>query len=334
MTSVQSQDARLSRIISSFAVKLNLALDPSDLTCTLLSGGMSQATIYRFDLHARSYVLRLLAPQSNRLNRIHQTSMAQEAGRMGIGPEVHFIDSQLEALIMDFIPGRTVHPLDFRTDDQLIKFAQLIRQLHHASNGFPSARSPFQRFDDFLRNGEEKKIVFPLKMAEAKSCMDLIEAILRLHPVPLAPTHLDLNSLNIMLSNDRFFLIDWVNGGMSDPYHDLAIFSVFLGLEEPQIQVFLTHYFGHTPTLFEMSRFVLLKPVRLLVIAAAFLSQPTEGGIEPLLFKDFIRLHAEGKADWPLRQIGMTMLETALDLIDGREFKTALMFLEEFALKK
>lgn len=333
MTSVQDPDARLLRIISPFARKLNLTLDLSDLTFIPLLGGRSKATIYRFDLHSHSYVLRLLAPQSNRLNRVHQISIAKEAGRIGVGPEVHFIDPDFEALIMDFIPGRTVLPLDFRINDHLIRFAELIRQLHHAPNRLPPACSPFQRFHEFLQKGEEK-CIYLSQMAKIKSCMDQIEAILRLHPVSLTPTHLDLNSLNIMLSNDRFFIVDWVNGGMSDPYHDLAIFSVFLGLEEAQIQVFLTHYFGHAPTPFEMSRFAVLKPVRLFVIAAAFLSHATEDDIQPLPFNDFIRLHAEGKTDWPLRQIGRTMLEAGLDLINGQEFKTALVFLEELALKK
>lgn len=328
MTLVQTKETLIPRMISAFAEKLGLAkIDPCNLTYVPLIGGMSKATLYYFDLHERRYVLRLLAPQSN---RPHQILIAQEAGRLGIGPEVHFVDPQLEALIMDFIPGRTVHPSDFVHNDQMIKFAELLRQLHLPSHRFPAARCPFQRFHDFLRKGQEQKLVYPLQMAEAKKCMDQIEAILHLHPVSLAPAHLDLNSLNIMLSDDRFFLVDWVNGGMSDPYFDLAIFAVFQGLDAAQTQVFLTHYFGHVPTPFEMSRFVILKPVRLFAIAAAFLD-----GIErkALSFNDFIRLHAEGKAGLPLGQIGMTMLKAGLDLINGGEFKAALVALEELALK-
>jgi thiamine kinase-like enzyme len=339
MADVLIPDIRISRTISSFIEKEGFApVDRLELAYIPLAGGMSKATIYRFDLHQRSYVLKLLPPQSSQPDRLHQILLAQEAGRIGIGPEVHFVDPQFEAVIMDFIPGRTVHPIDFENNDQIVKIAAFLRQLHQSSGRFPPARSPFQRFHDFLGKGEDKKLAYPSLRAEAKNCMEQVEALLQLHPVSYTPTHLDLNSLNIMLSHDRFFLVDWVNGGMSDPYFDLAIFAVFLGLEEAQTEIFLTHYFAHAPTPFEWSRFAILKPVRLFAIAAAFLSQLPDDRLDKeedaLLFSDFILLHAEGKADGPLEKIGMAMLKAGLDLIDGEEFKTALKNLQELATEK
>jgi len=337
ISDVLTQDLRVSRTITSFLRSLGLdPLDSSDLVYLPLTGGMSKAANYRFDLLQHSYVLRLFAPQSSRLSRHHQILIAQEAGRLGVGPKIHFVDPDLEAFVMDFIPGRTVHPRDFANQDQLIKFAELLRQLHRSSSCLPSACSPFQRFHEFLRKGDEKKCL--PEMAAAKCSMEEIEAVVQLFPVSFTPAHLDLNSLNIMLSGDRFFLVDWVNGGMSDSYFDLANFSVFQGLDKAQTETFLTHYFGQAPTSFEWSRFVILKPVRLFVIAAAFLSQAVEEGVfmdkQALILKDFIYQHAEGRTDGHLGSIGLTMLKAGLDLIQGEEFKAALLFLQELASEK
>lgn len=59
--------------------------------------------------------------------------------------------------------------------------------------------------------------------------MEDLETILKLLPVDQVPSYLDLHPLNILLWENRFFLVDWVNGGMSDPYLDLLRLVSFMG---------------------------------------------------------------------------------------------------------
>lgn len=320
-------EVRLSQIISAFAKEQRFLHVPNYLKMIPLIGGKSQATLYRFEMNQHHYVLRLLPPSSK---TTHEIQIAKQAGQIGIAPVVHFADPQLGALIMDFIHGRTVHPLDFTNQVLIMSFAQRLRQLHQATDHFPFAQSPFQRVHQFLIKGEEQKVTYPPQMEKAKKSLEEIETVLQLHPVALTPTHLDLNPLNILLANESFFLIDWVNGGLSDPYFDLATFCIFHGLSVEQIKIFLTHYFGREPMPLEWNRFVIVQPVRLFVIAAAFLSILSEVDIhvEALWLNDFITQHAEGKADLPLRQIGVTMLKAGLDLVEGSDFKQALRVLK------
>lgn len=79
------------------------------------------------------------------------------------------------------------------------------------------------RFNDFLQKNTGQNN----QLNQMKVCMDEIEQTLRFFPVLLSPTHLDLHLSNIILreNNKEIILIDWVNGGISDPFFDLATFS-------------------------------------------------------------------------------------------------------------
>ena len=57
------------------------------------------------------------------------------------------------------------------------------------------------------------------------------------------PCHLDLHTRNIILTpTGDPVLIDWVNGGLSDPAFDLATVIAFLGLREENRDHFLASY--------------------------------------------------------------------------------------------
>jgi len=329
-------DPRIFRITSDFirTTDSSANLYPEELTYTSLKGGRSHAALYHFNIKEHSYVLRLFAPQARRLMRMHQIIMAKQAGKIGIGPKVFFVDRQLEGIVMDFIPGRTVHQIDFEDPNRLAKFAHLLQRLHQSPEQFPVACSPFRRFHDFLAKGTQNS--FHSQFTEVKALMEELEATVQLYPLPSVPTHLDLNPLNIMLAKEQFFLVDWVNGGMSDPYFDLATFAIFQGLNESQTQTFLKHYFGRYPTQFEWNRFVLTQPIRLFVIAAAFLSASPENAMlirkdsELPNLADFMQETAVGKTSRPHWQISSIMFNAGLNLINGNNFQTALQDLQKY----
>lgn len=326
-------DERLSRVMRSFVRKLDPLsnINPDKLTYIPLKGGVSNASLYRFDIGQKAYVLRLLPQQASKLTRTHQIRLARQAGKIGIGPEIYFVDSQMEGMIMNFIPGRTVRQSDFENCDHLALFAKSLQKLHKSKEKFPVACSPFQRFHNFFLKGEKEKITCPSRFTEVKALMEELEATFQLSPVPQVPTHLDLHPLNIMLSEQQFFLVDWVNGGMSDPYFDLATFTFFQGLNESQTLAFLTHYFERPPTQFEWNRFVITQPIRMFVIAAALLNTSTDENRsisyeEALISWDLPSIADFGKNETkePLWPFGLTMLKSGLALVDQANYKTAL----------
>lgn len=328
------QDERISRIMHSFITSCDSFsnIDPDNLIYIPLRGGGSTAALYRFDIGRNSYVLRLLPQQASSLTRMHQITLAKQAGKICIGPEIYFVDSQMEGMIMNFIPGRTVQQKDIEDCDNLSRFAKF---LHSSKESFPVACSPFQRFRNFLLKGKQEKITYPSRMNEVTTLMEELEARFQLRPVPHVPTHLDLHPLNIMLSDQRFFLVDWVNGGISDPYFDLATFATFQCLDESQTLTFLTHYFERPPTEFESNRFIITQPIRMFFIAAALLNTSLDE-TRPIAYEKALKClklpsitdFGKNERNEPLWPFGLTMFKSGLQLIDHEIFKTALKYIQ------
>jgi len=315
--------------------------DPSNLIYIPLLTGRSAAALFRFNVNKHAYVLKILPPQASVLNRKHEIQLAKNAGEMGIGPKLHFIDLHSEAFIMDFFPGRTVHPLDFQGSDQLIQFAQLIRKLHQSSLKYPVACSPFQRFHTFLTKSEKLGLILSPRLSKIKNVMKEVEVAFQCREIPHVPCHLDLHSLNILSENENFIIVDWVNGGLSNPYFDLATFSIFHDLNELQMRTFLTSYFGRSPTKLEWNLFVLAQPVRLLVIAMGCLSASSEKIASyrdalvhsaTMKFKDYIQLDPSENIKISLWKVGLIMMKKGLELIDENKFHASLRFLQSVSL--
>jgi hypothetical protein len=91
------QDERISRIMQSFVKSFDSFsnTDPDNICYVPLRGGGSKARLFRFDIGESSYVLRLLPHQASNLTRMHQIILARQAGKIGIGPEIYFVDSQM-----------------------------------------------------------------------------------------------------------------------------------------------------------------------------------------------------------------------------------------------
>lgn len=329
----------ITKIVSSFIKSLEPSIQKlqSDVIAyEPMKGGRSVATLFRFDLAKHSYVLRLFPPHTPQLTRLHQIMLANQAGIMQFGPKIHFVDSQLNGIIMEFIPGRTVQASDFDDASCLTGFATFLQRLHRSEENFPLAVSPFKRLHDFYLKMEKNSKRHVPQFAPIKKLMEELEALFQLLPIMQVPSHLDLHPLNIMIWEKQFFLLDWVNGGLSDPYFDLTTFSVFHSLKDTQEALLLSEYFGREPTDLEWNRFTVTKPIRLFVIAAAIFSADSDSSMS---YHEIIRdvalpsLSDLAKQDstWPPILIGAASLQTALSLINENRFKKALYSLKNKA---
>jgi aminoglycoside phosphotransferase (APT) family kinase protein len=121
------------------------SITPAELVYTPLKGG-SKASLYRFDINLQPYVLRLLPPRTPEYKRESQIALAKQAGVIGVGPKVLFVDADMQAFIMEYIEGRQSESDDFKTPEMLVAFAQFLRVLHRSQAPFPVAVTPFQRW--------------------------------------------------------------------------------------------------------------------------------------------------------------------------------------------
>lgn len=217
----------LEKLLDPFLIHFNL--NSHQITLSSLKGGQSAANLYQFDINQNRFILRIPPANASLPTKAHQCFLTKQAGELGIGPKVVYTDPQFNSIILNYIPGKEAQSKDFKNNALLHQMAKTLYHLHHSKSTFPLAVSPFKRFNGFFekinnKNHELKKI---------KLYIDEIEQTLRFYPISLCPTHLDLHLSNIILKdNNEIFLIDWVNGGMSDPFFDLATFSYFSELNE------------------------------------------------------------------------------------------------------
>lgn len=300
----------LNNILLNFLTKYSLDkhLCPADIKLSILKGGKSGAGLYQFEINQSHFILRVPPENASILTKAHQSFLTKQAGEAQIGPKVRYIDPKFNGIILDYIPGNEVQAENFSNITLIDKIATVLRNLHQNKRLFPIAVSPFKRFNDFFQKSTE----YPIQINKIKLCIDVIEQTLRFYPMIFSPTHLDLHLSNIILTNkEDIFLIDWVNGGMSDPFFDLATFSYFSKLNEVNIEKFLTLYFERPVHEIEKHRFNILFPVRIMVIAISLFSNPLSK-----------------KKDYEY------YIEESINLIQSQRFKKSLKALQNIALKK
>lgn len=308
----------------------NLSFEDNNLSFVSLKGG-SDATLYLFTFHNYAYVIRILPSLDRAEERLRQINLATLAGDIGAGPKILYVDPEMKFVIMDYISDRTADPKDFQDIPRMAQFANFLREIHSASLSFPLAQSPFKRFHNFVSRAEKNQIIPPKQMPEIISLMIKLEKLFASNPLKNVPSHLDLHALNILISENRFYLVDWVNGGLSDPNFDLATFCVFQNLNTVQQKMFLTTYYQRPPTDEEWHRFILTQPIRPLVIAAAQLSMiknhPFSNRFDEMLesgdLPSYYDLSPENlnKPNW---LFGLRAFKMALEIIDSDNFKLAL----------
>ena len=337
----ESKDSRVEQILKAYIQSLELReeITPDQLSCESLLGGFSGTSICRFDMSNHSYVLRLFKSELGYYDSVRQIITGKLAGDIGVAPKVHYIDPDMKGYIMDFIHGRTIRKADLQPKDNLANFTSTLRCLHSSKQSFPEARTPLQSFHLSVAKGDRHSTPYPTRFNEVRKIMQEIEGILQLHPVPYVPTHLDLNSQNILLNGNRFLVIDWENGGLSDPYFDLSMFPIFMRLDEMEVKQFLTDYFGRSPSQFEWDRYIVAQPICLFLRAAVFLSGSSEGRTAEFYDEmlksqeipkcsDIIRLHEEGNLNLPRWKIGLGLMEGGFELVESDNFKASFQRLK------
>lgn len=86
--------------------------------------------------------------------------------------------------------------------------------------------------------------------------------------------------------------------------------------------MFLANYFGRSPTAIELQCLELGRPIRLFVIAAAYLCTISHknsnygNGPQLISFAHFIEQQLAGPLDLSYERIGLTMLNAGLELIE------------------
>lgn len=227
-------------------------MSPDAFVASLLPGGLTNRNYRVSTPLGRLAFVRLSASESAQLGidraSEYADSRAAEAG--GVGPSVLAYAPEVDALVLEWIDGRTFSAEDLDDSGTLEQVAATCRRLH-AGTRF---RRDFDMFalqrrylDLVLSHGYRRPVDYPDFMPQA----DQIAAAMSLWPEPSVPCHNDLLPANIMTSRDgtgevRMWFIDFEYAGNGEPSFELANICSEAHLGPDRLAELVAAYYGES----------------------------------------------------------------------------------------
>jgi thiamine kinase-like enzyme len=209
-----------------------------------IPAGLTNAN-FRVEVDGLPYFARIPGPATellaiDRSNELHNTQAAAEAG---VGPKVLEQDGRTGALILEWLPGRTMSNEAFQAPGMPTRIAEVLRHLHAG----PRFRDDFDMFrlsERYLRLVDERSMPIPAGYREYLPLIPRIEAALAAYPLPTVPCHNDLLAENYLREGERLRIVDYEYSGNNDPTFELGNTAQELGFDETRQAELCAAYFG------------------------------------------------------------------------------------------
>jgi thiamine kinase-like enzyme len=211
-----------------------------------LAGGLSHQ-IWKVDLGERSYVLRVLDPAVSAAGlgvppeqEIRNTVLA---ARSGAGARVFEVVPDVPALVLEFLPGRTLSGADVRNPTVVPRIADACRRLH-AGPRFGNRFDIVTKLHELLDICHRHDLRMPDGYLDRLPAVDRIRAALADAPLPTVPCHNDLLAENFIDVSGRVHIVDYQLSGNNDPSFELGDIAAEADFDPDQTAALTTAYFG------------------------------------------------------------------------------------------
>ena len=194
-------------------------LEPKDFTITRLPGYTNRN--YRLHNSDHDWVLRLPRPTTDFLiDRAAEAHNQTVAHNLGLAPQVQWRNDEGVTLTPTLSKSRNLQRSDFNRDQQLALIVKPLQVLHRSGQRFSGESDldrTLARHYELLDTSQQRD--YRQRMAQAKRTLSLLEV----DDQGWVPSHRDPVLGNLLLTDERLWLIDWEYSAMASPYWDLAI---------------------------------------------------------------------------------------------------------------
>ena len=234
-------------------------LEPVSVSVERL-GGLTNRN-FKIDTPNGSFVLRLAGEGTgDYIDRAAEFQNASIASRAGVNAEIVHFNVEDGTMICRYIENSvTMDQEKFRNLDAIRRAGQAFRKLHDCGELFKGEFELFQQIDQYLSVVKDLGAAVPDGYEAVQKDAEKIRAALSKHDLPRAPCHCDPMVENCINNGEQIYIIDFEYAGNNDPMWDLGDLSVEGAFNDEQDHVFLTAYFGHKPTDFDIGRMVMYK---------------------------------------------------------------------------
>jgi thiamine kinase-like enzyme len=231
--------------------------DWADRTVTVdpIAAGLTNAN-YRVTVDGTPIFVRIPGPSTELLSvdRANEAFNTAAAAESGVGPRVVHRLPALGALVLEWLPGRTMSNAAFAEPGMPGRVGAALQRLHAG----PRFRDDFDMFrlaERYLRLCDEREIPIPAGYRDRVADVERIEAALAAHPLPTVPCHNDLLAENYLDDGTDLRIVDYEYSGNNDPTFELGNTCQELGWDDDRIDALCAAYFGAaTPALLARMR--------------------------------------------------------------------------------
>jgi thiamine kinase-like enzyme len=211
---------------------------------TPIAAGLTN-TNFRVDVDGRPYFVRIPGPGTDLLaiDRDNEALNTRAAAIAGAGPAVIESLADPPALVLAWLPGRTMSIAAFRDPGMPERLAEVLRRLHAG----PRFRDDFDMVRlaaRYLAVVDERRIAIPAGYREALPNVDRIGRALAVHPPATVPCHNDLLAENYLDDGERLWIVDYEYSGNNDPTFELGNTAQELAFDDDRQEALAAAYFG------------------------------------------------------------------------------------------
>ena len=187
-----------------------------------LAGGLTNDNFLVEDGGER-YVVRVGGDiAAHNIVRATEAAASRAAHAAGVAPGVRYADSN--ALVIDFVEGRTLTVEDIRTPGNHARLVDLIRRAHHEVPKHFQGPAPLfwvfqvvRHYDRVLRDLHSKHVATLPALARAAERLESAVG-----PIDIVFGHNDMLAANLLDDGERLWLVDWEYAGFNSPLFDIA----------------------------------------------------------------------------------------------------------------
>jgi thiamine kinase-like enzyme len=214
------------------------------LSVAPLEGGLTN-TNYKVVTARGAYVVRISNKDSSLLaidreNELHNTIAAADAG---VGAPVVAALPEHDALVLEFLEGRSLTAEDLRQGDRLGLVADACRRLH-AGRPFLHDFDMFEIQRRYLGVVQERGLRLPDRYLDFEPQLRAIDDALQRRAEPPVPCNNDLLAENFIDVGGELKLIDYEYSGNNDACFELGNVWSESNLTLPQLEELVTCYYG------------------------------------------------------------------------------------------
>ena len=209
-----------------------------------LEGGLTNFN-FKVTTPERTAVVRLSSSDGDLLSidRAAENVNSRRAAESGAAPAVLDYLPEHQALVVAWVPGRTLVPGDLREERNLVRAAAVCRTLH-AGPGFVGDFDMFRVQRDYLSIVRDRGFRLPARYVDLMPQVDRIARALAVRRDPTVPCNNDLLAANFIDDGDRLWVIDWEYSGNNDACFELGNIWSESNLTPEHLDLLVDSYYG------------------------------------------------------------------------------------------